>query len=203
MSDQNNSSQPGATQAKPPRKRRTWLLVTTTAIAAALTGAVATTALSEQGPPWRHGHMGGGFMGGGFMGGGMMGGPFDRGIDPARAEGRADRMIRHLAIEIDASAEQQDKLRAIAKAAVKDLLPMREKAQAARERAHSLLTQPTVDRAAIEAFRTEQIARADEASRRIAKALGDAAEVLTPEQRRKIDEHVQWRRSHWRPWHRG
>jgi Spy/CpxP family protein refolding chaperone len=204
MSDQTRSSQPGATQARPPRKRRTWLLVTATAIAAALTGAVATTALSEQGPPWRHGHMGG-FMGGGMMGGGMMGGPFHRGglIDPARAEDRADRMIRHLAIEIDASAEQQTKLRAIAKDAVRELLPMREKAQSAHERAHSLFTQPTVDRAAIEAFRAEQLSLADQASRRIAKAVGDAAEVLTPEQRRKIDEHIQSRRGHWRPWRRG
>jgi len=34
-------------------------------------------------------------------------------------------------------------------------------------------------------------------------ALADAAEVLTPEQRRKIDEQVQWRRDRWRSWHRG
>jgi Spy/CpxP family protein refolding chaperone len=203
MSDQINSPTSASPQGQPPRKRRTWLLVTATAVAAALTGAVATTALSEQGPPWRHGPMGGGFMGGDMMGGGMMGGPFHRAIDPARAEDRADRMIRHLGIEIDASSEQQDKLRAIAKGAVKDLLPMREKAQSARERARSLLTQPSVDRGAIEAFRSEQLSLADEASKRIAKAVGDAAEVLTPEQRRKIDEHVQSRRSHWRPWHRG
>jgi Spy/CpxP family protein refolding chaperone len=47
------------------------------------------------------------------------------------------------------------------------------------------------------------MALADEASRRIANALVDAAEVLTPEQRRQIDEHVQSRRSRWRNWHRG
>jgi Spy/CpxP family protein refolding chaperone len=112
-------------------------------------------------------------------------------------------MVRHLAIEIDATPEQQDKLRSIAKATVRDLLPLRDKAQSARERARGLLTQSTVDRAAIEAFRRDQMALADEASRRIANALTDAAEVLTPEQRRKIDEQVQWRRDRWRSWHRG
>ena len=37
-------------------------------------------------------------------------------------DAHADRMIRHLAIEIDATTEQQDKLRTIVQAAVKDLL---------------------------------------------------------------------------------
>ena len=47
-----------------------------------------------------------------------MGGVFD----PARIEDGADRGVRHLAIEIDATNEQQEKLRAIVKGAVKDLL---------------------------------------------------------------------------------
>jgi periplasmic protein CpxP/Spy len=177
MTDQSN---PAPTPA-PPRKRG-WLLIATVAIAAALTGAAASRAVSH-GPGYWHDH-------------GFMAGP----LDPARAEERADRMVRHVAIELDATAEQQDKLRAIAKSAVKDLLPMREKAQAARQRASALLTQPQVDRGAIEAFRAEQMALAESASKRIAQALGDAAEALTPAQRRQIEEHIQWRRSHWRGW---
>ena len=100
-------------------------------------------------------------------------------------------------------AEQQEKLRSIAKAAVKDLLPMREKAQAPHERVKGLLTQPKIDRAAIEAFRAEQMTLAEAASKRFAQAVGDVAEVLTPEQRQKVQEHLEWRRSNWRPWHRG
>ena len=114
-------------------------------------------------------------------------------------EDRADRAVRHLGIEIDATAEQQEKLRGIVNSAIKDLLPMREKVQAARQRAHDLFTQPSVNRAAIDAFRTEQMALADAASKRIAQALGDAAEVLTPEQRRKIDNLLQTRRGYWGP----
>ncbi len=169
---------------QPGRRRWRWALAGVATLAAVVTGAVATKAL-DHGPFWRPGA----FMMGSFS--------------PAAVEDRVDRMIRHLAIEIDANADQQEKLRAIAKTAVKDLIPLREKAQAARERGHVLLTQPAIDRAAIEALRAEQMALADQASRRFAQALGDAAEVLTVEQRRKIDDRVTWLRNRWHGWHRG
>jgi Spy/CpxP family protein refolding chaperone len=101
---------------------------------------------------------------------------------------RADRMIRHLAVEIDATAEQQDKLRAIVRAAVKDLLPVRDKILAARVTARELLTQPTVDRAALEKLRADQIATHEAVSKEIIQAVADAADVLTPDQRRKISD---------------
>jgi Spy/CpxP family protein refolding chaperone len=117
------------------------------------------------------------------------GGLFDTMIE-AVVEDRADRMVRHLSIEIDATAEQQEKLRAIVRDAVKDLLPMREKIMSARATARDLLTQQTVDRAAIEKFRTEMIATHDAVSKRLVQAVADAAEVLTPEQRRRISDMV-------------
>jgi periplasmic protein CpxP/Spy len=166
------------------RRRRRWLPVAAIALGAAFTGAVATSAIGQYGPPWGHWH------------GGFMRGP----LSPAQIEDRVDRGIRHAAIELEATPEQQEKLRAIAKAAVRDLVPMRDKARTARERAAELLTQAKVDRSAIEAFRTEQLALADAASKRFAQAVGDAAEVLTPEQRQKANEWVQWRRGFW---HRG
>jgi Spy/CpxP family protein refolding chaperone len=135
-------------------------------------------------------------------------GPFRAGtaFDPSRALDRADRAVRHLAIEIDASHDQQEKLRGIVKDLVRDLLPMREKALAARQRGRMLLTETSIDRAAIESLRSEQLALADGASKRLAEALGDAAEVLTPEQRRKLDERLtelRERRGFWQGWRRG
>jgi Spy/CpxP family protein refolding chaperone len=156
-------------------------------LAAALTGAAATTAISH-GPPW-----------GGWHGPGFMRGP----LSPADIEDRVDRGIRHAAIELDATPEQLDKLRVIAKGAVKDLVPMREKAHTARARVAELLTQPKIDRAAIEAFRAEQLGLADAASKRFAQAVADAAEVLTPEQRQKAHAWIQWRRGGWHRWQRG
>jgi Spy/CpxP family protein refolding chaperone len=104
----------------------------------------------------------------------------------AIVDAHADRMIRHLAVEIDATAEQQDKLQSIVHAAVKDLLPVREKVEAAKTTARELLTQQTIDRAALEKLRADQIALHDAASRRLIQAIADAAETLSPEQRRKI-----------------
>jgi periplasmic protein CpxP/Spy len=132
------------------------------------------------------------------------GGFFD-GIVEAVVAAHADRVVRHLAVEVDATAEQEDKLRAIVREAVKDLLPVREKIVAARVTARDLLTQQTVDRAAIEKFRTDLIATHDAVSKRVAQAVADAAEVLTPEQRRRIGDMVALRRAHWGggPWGRG
>jgi len=124
-------------------------------------------------------------------------------MDPAQIEDHADRMVRHLAIEVDATAEQQERLRAVVKSAVKDLLPMREKAQAARQRGHELLTRTTIDRAAIEAFRAEQMAQMDAISKRVAQAIGDAATILTVEQRKKIEDRMRPRPGFWGGWRRG
>jgi Spy/CpxP family protein refolding chaperone len=115
--------------------------------------------------------------------GGLMNGAIEAIVDA-----QADRFIRHVAVEIDATAEQQDKLQSFVHAAVKDLLPMREKVQAAQVTGRELLTQQTIDRAALEKLRADQIALHDAASRRLIQAIADAAEVLTPEQRRKISD---------------
>jgi protein CpxP len=114
---------------------------------------------------------------------GVMNGAIEAIIDA-----HADRMIRHLAIEIDATTEQQDKLRTIVQAAVKDLLPVREKFLAARTTARDLLTAQTIDRAAIEKLRADQIALHDATSKRLVQAVADAADVLNPEQRRKVSD---------------
>jgi Spy/CpxP family protein refolding chaperone len=124
-------------------------------------------------------------------------------MSQARIEDRADRMVRHMAVEADATPEQVEKLRGVMRAAVKDILPVREKAQSAREQARALLTQQTINRAELEKLRAEQIATADAVSKRFVQALADAADVLTPEQRKKLNEHFPPQGGGWRPWHRG
>ena len=54
----------------------------------------------------------------------------------------------------------------------------------------ALLTQDKVDRAEIEKFRAEQLALADAFSKRVSQAIGEAAEILTPEQRRKLADRL-------------
>jgi Spy/CpxP family protein refolding chaperone len=65
------------------------------------------------------------------------------------------------------------------------------------------LTAPTIDRSAIERLRAEQIGLAETASKRIAQALADTADVLSPEQRRKVTDWMALGRPWWARWHRG
>jgi periplasmic protein CpxP/Spy len=124
---------------------------------------------------------------------------FGQSFDPAAAEDRADKMVRHLSIEVDATAEQQERLRGIVRSAVRDLIPLREKLVSMRQRGRDLLLATTIDRAAIESLRADQMALADQASRRVAQALGDAASVLNVDQRRKLAERID----RWRAFHHG
>jgi len=189
MTDTSNQTPPAPTQ--PPRRSRgrAAFYALMIALAAGLVGAFAGSAFSEGfrfGPPGWHGR------------GSMMGL-----LDPAQIEERADRAVRHIAIEVDATADQQEKLRAVVKSAVKDLLPMREKAQAARQRGRELLVSPNLDAAAIESFRAEHMALADAFSKRVAQALTEMAGILTVEQRRKLADLLPPRPGYWRPWRRG
>jgi len=125
--------------------------------------------------------------------GGRRGGP----IDPAELDERLEHMLKHLYVEIDATDAQKAKLEPIVKQAAKELLPLREKVRAARRQGMALLSAETIDRGAIERLRVEQIASADDASKRFVRALADVAEVLTPEQRKAVAERIQRRRRHW------
>jgi len=135
-------------------------------------------------------------QGGGWHRGGFMAGP----LDPARVDEHLERMLKHLYVEIDATDEQKQRLAPIAKQAAKDLLPLRERLHEARKKALELLTQDSIDRAAIETLRAEQIQLAEQASKRIAQTLADAAEVLTPAQRKELALRVE---RHRRGWHHG
>lgn len=111
-------------------------------------------------------------------------------VDPARVEAHVDWMLKRFYSRIDATDEQKQKIGPIVKAAAKDLLPMREQLRAARGKAAALLEAPTVDRAAVEQLRLDQMKLADDASKRLTQALADTAEVLTPAQRRELAERL-------------
>jgi Spy/CpxP family protein refolding chaperone len=102
------------------------------------------------------------------------------------SEEHLDRMLKHLYVEIDATDAQKQRLDPIVKQAASDLRPLREKVRDARRRGAELFSAETIDRGAIERARVEQIGTADAASKRFTQALTDVAEVLTPEQRKKL-----------------
>jgi periplasmic protein CpxP/Spy len=195
MADQNNPTPAGP---NPPAwwSGRGGIFLTVllaVAVVAGFTGNMLTTALG-QGFAWHAmNHVS------------FMSGP----LTPAQIDDRIDRMTKHMAIELDASADQQAKIAGIAKAAVNDLRPLHEKALATRGQVVALLTAPTIDRSAIERLRADQIGLVETASKRIVQAVDDASEVLNPEQRRKIADWAAALQSGsfgngpWVFWHRG
>jgi protein CpxP len=107
---------------------------------------------------------------------------------------RVDLMIEHMLDGIDVSADQKSRINAIVTATMNDMQQFRKQRTDARREAIEILTQPTIDRAKIEAFRVEKLKLAEAASQRVTQGIVDVAEVLTPEQRTALAEKFSQRR---------
>ena len=158
---------------KPNTKRRWAIAGIGTALAAVL---LTVTAFGHNGPGG-HGHHRHGRM---------------ADMSPEDAGKRIDKMVNWVLDDVGATTEQKQRVAQIAKEAVQELMPMRVQHKAARGRAVDLFAQPTIDRAAIEQLRVDELQLGEAASKRIAQAIADAAEVLTPEQRVKLA--AEWRK---------
>jgi len=76
------------------------------------------------------------------------------------------------------------------KGAARELLPLRAKMHDARRQAVELLSGESIDRAALETLRADQLKLAEQASKRFVQALADVADALTPEQRKQLAERL-------------
>lgn len=103
-----------------------------------------------------------------------------------------DRMLSHL----DATAAQKDQIHKIADAAEPELKALREQAQALHEQGLKLWAAPKLDAQAAEQLRQKMAAHHDQMSQRLLKLMLDVGQVLTPEQRAKMAQHMQAHRHH-------
>jgi periplasmic protein CpxP/Spy len=110
---------------------------------------------------------------------------------PAEVSAHVDHMLKHLYVEIDATDAQKAQIGPLVQQAVKDLMPLHAQLQTAHTHAMQALTEPTLDRASLEAARVEHLQLADQASKRFVQLIADVGEVLTPAQRQSLSEHLE------------
>lgn len=168
-----------------------WRLTLATLVLA-MAGGMAQTAVAApaDGPPPGMG------PGRGGMHSGMQEGTH-RGMHRGAERGGGE--MQHLGRLLDlakATPEQRSQIRQIMQAAHQDLQAQRQAGRQLRDQQQALLTQPTLDAAAIEALRQKMLAQHDVASKRMTQALVDASRVLTPEQRKQLGEYRAMRERH-------
>jgi len=120
-------------------------------------------------------------MGGGWRHGGMGAGEMAEHLQVH---------VQHVLDEVDATDAQKAQVKDIVAAATKDLEALHEQNGGIHKELHDIFTAPVIDRAKLEAVRAEHMAALDQASKRCATALADAADVLTPEQRKALGEKM-------------
>ncbi len=180
------------------RKGNRKVIALATGTAIALGGVFGVQALANS---QTYGHMKlyAGYAGGGH--GGHHKGFSD--ISDAELKTRIERMVKHAAIEIDATQEQQEKITALVTAVATDLKPVHDQMRATGKEIRDLLLADTIDRTALEELRAERLAEAERISKNLVSALADVAEVLSPEQRKVLSERIEQFRAMRRGWHRG
>jgi Spy/CpxP family protein refolding chaperone len=91
---------------------------------------------------------------------------------------------------VDATDDQQQRVSAILTAALEEASKLKDRHHENREAFAAALAAPTVDRATLEETRKAELALAEEASQLLVKTLADAAEVLTPAQRKELLDYA-------------
>ncbi len=105
-----------------------------------------------------------------------------------------EQMVERMGEKVNATDEQKQKLKDIASKYVQGQNERQTAMQSMRQKSMQLLSSDPVDTAAVEQVRASQIAYMDEQSKRMTQAMTEAAQVLTPEQRKQLAQMMPERR---------
>lgn len=128
------------------------------------------------------------------------GGP-PEGADDSDAAWGMHRGLERLLEEIDVTPTQRQQIRATFERARPELRQVQYEWRRVQQQFRQALTADTIDRGRIENLRQESVRIAERASVVLTRAVVDAAQVLTPEQRRELMKRLEERhqRHHGRP----
>jgi Spy/CpxP family protein refolding chaperone len=156
----------------------------------ALAGAFAT---GVQAAPGGHGGMmgHGGMLAQGPMGG--PGGPGGHGGHGSHGGGMFEGMMTGMLDRVNATPEQRTQIQQIIQTQANEMRAQHQAGRALRQQSMALFAQPTVDAAAVEALRQQQLAMHDAAGKRMTTAMLEISRVLTPEQRKQMSDHMAQR----------
>ena len=157
MNTSNKSAQP----MRPLFKRLAALALV---VGVAVTAGVTAIAHTAGGGGWHHGHA----------------------VTASDVDAHVDAMLQHIYTEIDVTDAQKAQIDPLVKQAVAECAPLHERFRAAHVDMLALFGADRVDRDAIERVRSDNMRLADEATQRIARLVGDVADVLTVEQRKTL-----------------
>jgi len=113
--------------------------------------------------------------------------------DPEEAKEHAEKAAEWMLGKVDASAEQEEQVKAIVTAAVGDFTGLANQHRAQRAAFIAAFAQAIVDREELEKIRRSEMELAEAASTRLVQTMADVADVLTADQRQEILERFQ----HW------
>lgn len=161
--------------AKPANSpRRKWLIGGAVGLAA-LVGLGAVQAYSS---PWGGGHRHG----------------WHRTMDPAMMGKKVDFGVDLILGRVGANESQKTKVAGTIKNILSQAPEFRKSNLEARDQLIKLLKADSFDKAALEKLRVERIKALDEASKKVALALGEVADTLSPKQRKELIEFAEKRR---------
>lgn len=109
---------------------------------------------------------------------------------------RRDHMVDFAARYLDATPQQKTRLSALADELQPQFLSLRKEGKALRDKTQQAVRDD--NRAALEGVRKDALALADRASQQWLVAYGKLSDILTPDQRAQVADHLAHRgRGHW------
>ncbi len=115
-------------------------------------------------------------------------------FDPAKLQEHTEKRVDRALKGTDATVDQKKKIVDILNSTFTDMKPLHDKRVENRKAMADAMQAPTIDRAKIEQLRVEQMKVSDESSKRFTKALEDAGDVLSVQQRQAFFKNWSERR---------